>query len=132
MADVNDLVEALDLDLDLDLDDTVPGASSGSIGSRSSISISERRPLKFTDLSNDVLILIFAKFLDRRWAIRTFPCVCRAWRDLFRSRDASPLHEVLEICPQVDSAAGAVGFVRRFADDVKTLYLGVPVDPDAS
>ena len=127
MADVSDLVEALDLDLD----DTVPGASSGSIGSSSS-SISERRPLKLTDLSNDVLILIFATINYPRWAIRTFPCVCRAWRDLFRSRDASPLHEVLEICPQVDSAAGAVGFARRFADDVKTLYLGVPVDPDAS
>ena len=91
--------------------------------------IGTRRPVKLADLPNDVLVLIFEATRDFRWVLRTFPCVCRAWRDLYRTRNARPLHETLVIRPDVDSAAGAVKFALTFQEEIKTLH--VSAGPDA-
>ena len=40
---------------------------------------------------------VFVAVGDQRWVRHTFPLVCRAWAELYRSKDASPLHETLEV-----------------------------------
>ena len=49
------------------------------------------------DLPNDVLVSVFVAVGDQRLVRHTFPLVCRAWPELYRSKDASPLHETLEV-----------------------------------
>ena len=49
------------------------------------------------DLPNDVLVSVFVAVGDQRLVRQTFPLVCRAWPELYRSKDASPLHETLEV-----------------------------------
>ena len=53
--------------------------------------------LTITDLPNDVLVSIFIAAWDSRWARHTIPCVCTERAELYRSQDASPLHEKLEV-----------------------------------
>ena len=89
MSDLSDLLtEKLTLD-----PDARGGTSSSS--SSSSTSTAAPLPLKLTDVPNQVLvsILVEATGDDERWARFTIPSVCKAFRDLYRSRDASPLHE---------------------------------------
>ena len=52
-------------------------------------------PLKLTDVPNQVLVSILIAAKDWDWVRYSFPCVCKAFRDLYRSRDASPLHKTL-------------------------------------
>jgi len=42
-------------------------------------------------------VSVFVAVGDQRWVRHTFPLVCRAWAELYRSKDASPLHETLEV-----------------------------------
>jgi hypothetical protein len=87
MADASDLLaEKLDLDLN------APGGASSSSSSSSSTA-APLLPLKLTDVPNQVLVTIFAVagWGDPLWARFTIPYVCKAFRDLYRSRDASPL-----------------------------------------
>ena len=56
-----------------------------------------KKKLTLNDLPNDVLVSIFAATHDPRWVRFTFPCVCQRWAELVRSKDASPLHEELEV-----------------------------------
>jgi hypothetical protein len=53
--------------------------------------------LTITDLPNDVLVSIFIAAGDSRWVRHTIPCVCKERAELYRSQDASPLHEKLEV-----------------------------------
>ena len=49
------------------------------------------------DLPHAVLVSIFAAVGNQNWVRRTFPLVCKEWAELYRSKDASPLHETLEV-----------------------------------
>ena len=53
--------------------------------------------LTITDLPNDVLVSIFEAVGDLRYVSHTAPCVCKEWAELYRSQDASLLHETLEV-----------------------------------
>ena len=87
MADLSDLLaEKLDLD--------APGGASSSSSSSSSTPAAPV-PLKLTDLPNDMLVTIFVAIVNPSWVRHNIPCVCKAFRDLYRSRDTSPLHERL-------------------------------------
>ena len=55
------------------------------------------KPLTINDVPNDVLVSIFMAVGDLRWVRHTIPLVCKAWNELFLSKDASPLHETLEV-----------------------------------
>ena len=70
----------------LDLDNAPGGASSSS--SSSSTSTAAPLPLKLTDLPNQVLVSIFVVAADDDdiWVLYTIPFVCKAFRDLYRSR----------------------------------------------
>ena len=48
-------------------------------------------------LPNDVLVSIFEAVEDQRWVRHTVPLVCKEWDELYRSKNASPLHETLEV-----------------------------------
>ena len=62
-----------------------------------STSTSQQRPPPIDVLSNDVLVSIFAAIDDPNFVRRTIPLVCKDWAELYRSKDASPLHETLYI-----------------------------------
>ena len=53
--------------------------------------------LTINDLPKELLVSIFAAIDNPTWVRFTFPCVCKAWAELYRSKDASPLHETLEV-----------------------------------
>ena len=55
------------------------------------------RPKAINDLPNDVLVSVFIAVADQRWVRHTVPLVCKEWAELYRSQDASPLHETLEV-----------------------------------
>ena len=74
MADANDTLE---LNAALDIDD---GAT-----------------FPLNDLPNDLLVSVFVTVRDLHWVRHTIPLVCKAWNELYRSQDASPLHETLEV-----------------------------------
>ena len=59
--------------------------------------VDDDRPKTMNDLPNDVLVSVFVAVGDQRLVRHTFPLVCRAWPELYRSKDASPLHETLEV-----------------------------------
>ena len=40
---------------------------------------------------------VFIAVEDQGWVRRTVPLVCKYWHELYRSQDASPLHETLEL-----------------------------------
>ena len=52
-------------------------------------------PLKLTDLPDQVLVSILIEVYKMSWVRYSFASVCKAFRDLYRSRDTSPLHERL-------------------------------------
>jgi hypothetical protein len=60
-----------------------------------------------------VSILVEATGDDERWARFTIPSVCKAFRDLYRSRDASPLHEELFLDFAEEVAAAKRAAPRR-------------------
>ena len=49
--------------------------------------------LTITDLPKELLVSVFVAVGDSRWVRHTIPCVCKGWAELYRSQDASPLHE---------------------------------------
>ncbi len=54
-------------------------------------------PKLINDLPKELLVSIFVAVNNLRWVRHTVSCVCKEWSELYRSRDASPLHETLEI-----------------------------------
>ena len=40
---------------------------------------------------------VFIAVEDDDWVRDTVPLVCKEWAELYRSKDASPLHETLEV-----------------------------------
>ena len=54
-------------------------------------------PLALKDLPNDVLVSVFVASKDPHWVRHTIPLVCKAWTELYLSKDASPLHEKLVV-----------------------------------
>ena len=55
------------------------------------------RPKAINDLPNDVLVSVFIAVEDDDWVRDTVPLVCKEWAELYRSKDASPLPETLEV-----------------------------------
>jgi hypothetical protein len=49
------------------------------------------------DLPKELLVSVFAAVGDHNWVRRTFPLVRKEWAELYRTRDASPLHGTLEV-----------------------------------
>jgi len=72
----------------------------------------DNRPKTINDLPKELLVSIFESVDDLYWVRRTVPLVCKAWDELYRSQDASPLHETLE----VDLLKEALEAQKRFQD----------------
>ena len=53
--------------------------------------------LTINDLPNDVLVSIWIALEDLLWVRHNVPFVCKAWNELYCSRNACPLHEKLEL-----------------------------------
>ena len=47
--------------------------------------------------TKELLVSVFIAVEDQGWVRRTVPLVCKYWHELYRSQDASPLHETLEL-----------------------------------
>ena len=54
-------------------------------------------PKTINDLPKELLVSVFEAVEDQTWVRLTFPLVCKEWAEIYRSRDASPLHETLEV-----------------------------------
>jgi len=72
----------------------------------------DNRPKTINDLPKELLVSVFESVDDLYWVRRTVPLVCKAWDELYRSQDASPLHETLE----VDLLKEALEAQKRFQD----------------
>ena len=70
------------------------------------------RPKTINDLPKELLVSAFEAVDDLRYVRHTVPLVCKAWDELYRSQDASPLHETLE----VDLLKEALEAQKRFQD----------------
>ena len=99
------------------------------------------RPKTINDLPKELLVSAFEAVDDLRYVRHTVPLVCKAWDELYRSQDASPLHETLEVdlrkeakeeqkrfpVPPVSSpfvrASRVISWVERRADWVRKLLL---------
>ena len=55
------------------------------------------KPLTINDLPKEMLVSIFMAIEDQTWVRWTVPLVCKAWNEIYLSKDASPLHETLEV-----------------------------------
>ena len=73
------------------------------------------KPLTLNDVPNDVLVSIFVATNDPNWVRHTVPCVCKAWNELFCSKDASPLHETLEVDFEIEERVAREGGSRLVA-----------------
>ena len=98
------------------------------------------KPLTIGDLPVEMLVSIFMALEDVDWVRHTIPRVCKAWAELYRSKDASPLHEKLEVsfskeiegsgaemwaCRRpVVHASRVISWAERRAGSVRGLYLG--------
>ncbi len=101
-------------------------------------------PLKLTDLPDQVLVSILIEVYKMSWVRYSFASVCKAFRDLYRSRDASPLHETLwldfedEVAmakrmssrrpprrEPVVRASRVISWARTHAESVRKLYLAL-------
>ena len=65
------------------------------------------RPKTINDLPKELLVSAFEAVDDLRYVRHTVPLVCKAWDELYRSQDASPLHETLEVDFTREEVAGA-------------------------
>lgn len=80
-------------------------------------------PTRLDDVPNDVLVTIFSLVDDQRWVRETFPLIAKAFRDLYRSQGAGPLHEKLVLDAGVDSGQRAIEWASRYASDAKELII---------
>ena len=99
------------------------------------------KPLTINDLPNDQLVSIFMAIGDQIMVRHTIPLVCKAWAELYRTKDASPLHETLEVdfdkevaraltdsdeetedCPRVH-ASRVISWAKRRAGSVRELHV---------
>jgi len=99
------------------------------------------RPRTIDDLPKELLVSVFEAVEDQTWVRRTVPLVCKEWAELYRTRDASPLHETLEVDFRkevevawratqrrgrrfpVVHASRVVSWAERRAGSVRKLYL---------
>ena len=99
------------------------------------------RPRTINDLPKELLVSVFEAVEDQTWVRRTVPLVCKEWAELYRTRDASPLHETLEVDFRkevevawratqrrgrrfpVVHASRVVSWAERRAGSVRKLYL---------
>ena len=65
--------------------------------------------LTINDLPKELLVSVFEAVGDPIWVRHTVPLVCKSWAELYRTRDASPLQETLEVdfLKELDSARAA-------------------------
>ena len=61
------------------------------------LNAADAKPLTINDLPREVLVSIFMTFKDLIWVRHTMPLVCKEWNEIYFSKDASPLHETLEV-----------------------------------
>ena len=71
--------------------------------------------LSITDLPKELLVSVFIAVEDDDWVRDTVPLVCKEWAELYRSKDASPLHETLEVDfeKEVENTVAREGGPRR-------------------
>ena len=69
------------------------------------------------DLPKEILVSIFMAADDLFWVRHTFPCVCKAWNEIFCSEDASPLHETLEVDFRKEVKAAAAAAAAREGEE---------------
>ena len=53
--------------------------------------------LTINDLPKEILVSVFIAARSPWWVRHTFPRVCKAWAELYRTKDASPLHAELVV-----------------------------------
>jgi hypothetical protein len=71
------------------------------------------RPKTINDLPKELLVSAFEAVDDLRYVRHTVPLVCKAWDELYRSQDASPLHETLEVDFTREEVAAREQALRR-------------------
>ena len=66
-------------------------------------------PKTINDLPKELLVSVFIAFEDPILVMQPVPLVCKEWDEIYRSQDASPLHETLEVDlrTEVERAAAA-------------------------
>ena len=57
----------------------------------------DAKPLTINDLPKEILVSTCIASANPTWVKHTFPRVCKEWDEIYWSKDASPLHETLEI-----------------------------------
>ena len=60
---------------------------------------------------------VFEAVGDPIWVRHPVPLVCKAWAELYRSQDSSPLHETLEVDFQKEEAAAREGEEEEEKDE---------------
>jgi len=98
MVEANDILEPVAaLDDDDDDDDDVPEFPINDL------------PKTINDLPKELLVSVFIAFEDPILVMEPVPLVCKEWDEIYRSQDASPLHETLEVdlLTEVERAAAA-------------------------
>ena len=83
--------------LNLDDDDDDDGAATTAGPSSTSTPPPPPKPLTINDLPKEILVSVLIALNDQRWVRHNIPLVCKAWNEIFCSKDASPLHEALEV-----------------------------------
>ena len=71
------------------------------------------RPKTINDLPKELLVSAYEAVDDLRYVRHTVPLVCKAWDELYRSQDASPLHETLEVDFTREEVAAREQALRR-------------------
>jgi len=96
MVEANDTLEPVAA-LDDDDDDDVPEFPINGL------------PKTINDLPKELLVSVFIAFEDPILVMQPVPLVCKEWDEIYRSQDASPLHETLEVDlrTEVERAAAA-------------------------
>ena len=79
----------------------------------SSLDDDDKFPLD--ELLNDLLVSVLEaaqeQCEEKKWARCTVPLVCKAWNELYRTKDSSPLHKTLELdfVEEIKSATALMG-----------------------
>ena len=77
------------------------------------VALDDDAPFTINDLPKGLLVSIFVAANGLRWVIHIVPCVCKYWAELYRSQDASPPHEMLEVDFLKEAVATAQDARRR-------------------
>ena len=114
MAEANNTLEIVAAPTDADGDTTMAEPSS--------TSTPPPPPLTINDLPKEVLVSICVTINNPIWEKHTIPLVCKEWNEIYLSKDASPLHETLEVCfnEEIEREAARQGLPPRLGPATAT------------